>query len=342
MVTKPLLRDEISAQLRHLAYARRSAKPLRIGSERELARRFNVSRLSLRAAIKSLVDEGLLFQKQGSGTYILPRTSIDTIHLLEASDIKPYDPFYSEFLAELSRFIAGESMHLKVIHPEGEKVEPSEAPLIIVGLCSSRLLIELKKNYRYIVSTQSYPDALEITQVYFDDYRIGATAAGILNELGHRRVVHLSGPAIYPSAVERKRGFLDGARVTPLTVEVIEGKMNWSSGYAFGNDVVKLVRSNGRPSAIFAANDWMAIGLMQRLLENGVRIPQDVSVVGCDDIHLASEVTPGLATFRWGMRYLVQEVFKLINALILRDTGLHKRILLPAEFISRESLDGGK
>ena len=185
IVTKPLLRDKISEQLRHLAYARRSAKPLRIESERELARRFNVSRLSLRAAIKSLVDEGLLFQKQGSGTYILPKTTIDTIHLLEAADIKPYDPFYSEFLAELSRFIAGESMHVKVIHPEGEKVEPSEAPLIIVGLCSSRLLIELKKNYRYIVSTQSYPDSLGITQVYFDDYRIGATAAGILNELGH-------------------------------------------------------------------------------------------------------------------------------------------------------------
>ena len=59
MIAKPLLREEITEQLRRLAYERRGTRSVRIEPERELAKRFNISRLSLRAAIKSLVDEGL-------------------------------------------------------------------------------------------------------------------------------------------------------------------------------------------------------------------------------------------------------------------------------------------
>jgi DNA-binding LacI/PurR family transcriptional regulator len=338
MITKPLLRDEITDQLRRLAYETRGPRPVRIEPERELARRLNVSRLSLRAAIKSLVDEGLLLQRHGSGTYILPRTTVESVHLLVASDIKPHDPFYSEFLSELSRSLAGESIQLRVIHPEGDKLEPSEAPLVIVGLCDNRLLQELGRHYRHIVSTQSYPDSLDISQVYFDDYRIGVQAARVLVENGHRSAVLLSGPVVYPSAAERKRGFLEQAAQNGLSVQSIEGKMNYASGYALGGQVAALAAMPPKATAVFAANDWMALGLMQKLTETGLRVPRDVSVVGCDDIHLAAEVNPPLATFRWDMRTLVREVFTMIDALVLAGGSPHKRVLLPADFVARASL----
>lgn len=338
MIAKPLLRDEITVQLRRLAYERRGPRPVRIEPERELAKRLNVSRLSLRAAIKMLVDEGLLVQRHGSGTYILPRTAIDTVHLLVAADIKPQDPFYSEFIAEFSRTLAMESMHLRVIHPEAEKLEPSEAPLIIVGLHDSPVLAELGRRYRHIVSTQCYPDTLDISQVYFDDFRIGVQAARVLAGLGHRRVVMLSGPAHYPSAAERKRGFVEQAATLGLRVDAIEGKMNYASGYALGEQVAALVRPTGGATAVFAANDWMALGLMRRVAEEGLRVPQDISIVGCDDIHLAAEVTPPLATFKWDMRLLVSEVFAMIDALVLGQGNPRKHVLLPADFVQRGSL----
>ncbi len=338
MIAKPLLRDEITEQLRRLAYERRGPKPVRIEAERELAKRLNVSRLSLRAAIKSLVDEGLLMRRHGSGTYILPRTGIDTVHMLVAADIKPHDPFYNEFLSELSRTLATESMHLRVIHPEGEKLEPSEAPLIIVGLCDGRILGELGRNYRHIVSTQCYPDSLDISQVTFDDYRIGVQAARVMAELGHKHVVLLSGPAHYPSAAERKRGFAEQAAAAGLQLHTIEGKMNYASGYALGEQVAAIAGPAGGATAAFAANDWMALGLMQRLGELGLRVPQDLSVIGCDDIHLAAEVNPPLATFKWDMRLLVNEVFALIDAHVLGQGNPHKRVLLPARFVHRGSL----
>jgi len=338
MIARPLLRDEIAEQLRRLAFQRRGPKPVRIEAERELAKRLNVSRPSLRVAIKSLVDEGLLVQKHGSGTYIVPKTGIDTVHLLVASDIKPHDPFYNEFLAELSRYLARESVHLKVIHPEGEQLEPSDAPLVIVGLCEGRILAELGRNYRVLVSTQSYPDAPDISQVYFDDYCIGVQAARILADHGHRRVVLLSGPAVYPSAAERRRGFVEQAAPAGLRLDAVEGKMNYASGYALGDEVAAIASSRRGATAVFAANDWMALGLMQRLAEKGLRVPRDLSVVGCDDIHLAAEVNPPLATFRWDMRTLVSEVFAMIGSEVLAEGNGRKRVLLPAEFVKRESL----
>lgn len=338
MIARPLLRDEITEQLRRLAYERRGPRPVRIEAERELAKRFNVSRLSLRAAIKSLVDEGLLARRHGSGTYILPRTGVETVHMLVAADIKPQDPFYSEFLSELSRYLATESMHLRVIHPEGEKLEASGAPLIIVGLCEGRILAELQRAYRAVVSTQCYPDFVDISQVYFDDYRIGIQAARVMAELGHRRVALLSGPAHYPSAAERKRGFVEQAAAAGLRVDAIEGKMNYASGYALGDQVAAMVGPAHGATGAFAANDWMALGLMQRLGEQGLRVPRDVSVVGCDDIHLAAEVNPPLATFRWDMRLLVSEVFAMIDSLALGEGSPRKRVLLPARFVQRASL----
>lgn len=341
MIAKPRLRDEITEVLRRLAYERRGTRTVRIEPERELARRLNVSRPSLRAAIKSLVDEGLLAQRHGSGTYILPRTGIDTVHILVAAGIKPQDPFYSEFLSELSRHLATQSMHLRVVHPEGDKLEPTEAPLIVAGLCDDRILAELCRNYRHVVSTQCYPDTLDISQVYFDDYRIGVQAARVIAGLGHRRVVLLSGPGHYPSAAERKRGFVQEAAEAGLEAVVIEGKMNYASGYALGDQVAALAACDG-VTAAFAANDWMALGLMQRISEKGIRVPQDLSVVGCDDIHLAAEVNPPLATFRWDMRLLVNEVFALIGDLALGKGSARKRVLLPADFVQRGSLAPAK
>lgn len=337
MLERRLLQDVIIEQLRSFIYEHRTNEPVRIESERALAKRFNVSRLSLRAAIQDLANEGLLDKRHGSGTYILPKTKFKAVHLLLAPDIKRNDPFYSSFLGELSYYLAQNAADLRVINPEFNRIRPSDALLIILGLCDSTIISQLQKSYRYIISTQSYPDQPELTQVFFDDYRIGFQAASILAMHGHQHVIYLSGPEIYSSAQERRRGFLAGIASVGADVKVIEGKMNWSSGYELGSNALQLIHTQVPTTAVFAANDWMALGLMQRLLENKVRIPQDISVIGCDDIHLATEFTPNLATFRWSMHHLIKEMFTMFEAMIVCDQP-SKRTLLSAEFINRESI----
>jgi DNA-binding LacI/PurR family transcriptional regulator len=342
METKPLLRDELTDRLRELVVQRRSDAPVRITPERELAETLGVSRISLRHALKNLVTEGLLVQRQGSGTYIVPSATLSTIQVLVASDIKQNDPFYSEFLAELTHFCADNSVQLQVSR-ESTSNGPmdSGAPLVIVGMLGVETVKRVRQTGRLIISTQYYPDFLDLTQLLFDDSRIGWEAAGILVEHGHTRAIHLGGPSAYASAAERTRGFVDGAAKHGIKVVTLHGKMNWKSGHELGTEVVRLVSGDDPPTAVFASNDWMALGLMHRLAEERIRVPDDLSIIGCDDIHMAGEVSPGLATFSWDMSFIVRELFNVIDAETAAESRTHKRILLPANFVMRDSLGPG-
>jgi len=297
-----------------------------------------VSRLSLRKAVKGLIDEGLLLQKPGSGTYIVPKTRLDTMHLLLAPDIKPSDPFYQGFIAAFSRVLSREGADLTIVEPDRLPMANGEVPLVLVGLAPQTTVLEAKERYRCIVSTQNYPDSLDITQVFFDDYQVGQKAGSLLQGLNHQRLVHLCGPHAYQSASERRRGFIDSLTTDGVAVEVIEGKMNWSSGYEMGDAVYDLVRGPYGASAVFAANDWMALGMLTRLSERGVSVPEELSVIGCDDIHLAAEFRPPLSTFRLDVDFQALEVFLVLNSLLYSDDSRHKRVLLPAEFVDRGSL----
>ena len=101
---------------------------------------------------------------------------------------------------------------------------------------------------------------------------------------------------------------------------------------------MRLVTAGNPPTAVFASNDWMALGLMHRLAEERIRVPDNLSIIGCDDIHMAGEVSPGLATFKWDMDFIVRELINVIDAETLSKSTSHKRILLPARFVARQSL----
>ena len=339
MLTRPLLRDELTDKLRTLMLEQRRDVLVRISAERELAATLGVSRISLRNALQNLVTEGLVVRKQGSGTYIVPAPEVRSVHVLMARDIKHRDPFFSELLAEVTHYCADHSVHLAVTREGGAGgLKADASALVIVGMVGEEALRRALRDHRVVVSTQFYSDALDLTQLLFDDFRIGLEAAGVLSDHGHTRVVNLRGPSAYASAEERNRGFREGAAKRKLSVVTLNGKMNWRSGQELAAQVLTLLSSKSPPTAVFTANDWMALGLMQTLQRSDVRIPDDIAIVGCDDIHMASEVTPRLSTFKWDMGFMVSELFSIIMAETVAESRTHKRILLPARFIERESL----
>ena len=136
-----------------------------------------------------------------------------------------------------------------------------------------------------------------------------------LLDLGHVTVHHIAGPQRWFAARDRLAGWraalaAHGRDQPP----VLEGDWSAASGYAAGRELA----SGGDVTAVFAANDDMAIGLMRALTEAGLRVPDDVSVVGFDDIPVAPYVTPPLtsvrqpfdAVAREGLRLLVQAIEK--------------------------------
>jgi len=330
---------DITETLRKRVLDLRAEKPVKILPERELAVQLGVSRMSLRSAIKKLSAEGLLNQKQGSGTYINPINLFDQIHLLIAPDIKTDDPFHTAFMAEMYRVLSKRNISIKFVdHENGLRRRHEKVPLIIIGIVDEALLGSALQSYPHVVSTHSYPDIDRLTQITFDDYAIGYGAARRMIERKLTTLVHLSGPLKYPSPRFRSHGFHDAART--YGVESVEfcGKMNYTCGLELAGEVFDLARSKAAPIGVFASNDWMALGLMHSLIERGVAIPNEVSVIGCDDIPLSIQREPALTTFRWDFSLLTQEIQNELTKMLSSSKYVHKKILLNAQFIERATL----
>lgn len=139
-----------------------------------------------------------------------------------------------------------------------------------------------------------------------------ANAARHLAELGHRRIVHIRGPVTFRSSHERWRGFREVLGEYGIEVgadSVLEAGYTFDTGLKCATEV--LARKN-RPTAIFAGNDEMAIGVYQAAHNAGIRIPQELSVVGFDDTPIAARVWPPLTTVRLPIREMGQAATRLL------------------------------
>jgi len=144
------------------------------------------------------------------------------------------------------------------------------------------------------VSLQSSPDA-EHRALSVDQITGARLATRHLIQLGHREIIHLAGPQDWIEAEARMRGFLDEIDQAELgTLPPILGDWTAEFGYYAGRE---LLRSR-EFTAVFAANDHMALGLMHAFREGGREVPRDISVVGFDDIPDARHFWPPLTTVR--------------------------------------------
>jgi DNA-binding LacI/PurR family transcriptional regulator len=153
--------------------------------------------------------------------------------------------------------------------------------------------------------------------VSIDHYAGARAAVRHLVSLGHTRILHLAGPADAVDAIERVRGWRDEMAANGLVArEPLVGDWSPGSGYAFG----KTLTAAGTFTAVFAANDQMALGLIHGLADNGIQVPRDVSVVGYDDIPEAPHFSPPLTTMRQDFAALGREMMDgLLDILLDED-----------------------
>jgi len=138
--------------------------------------------------------------------------------------------------------------------------------------------------------------------VVTNDSRGAAEAARHLAGLGHTRIAFISGPDTFRSSHERGRGFAEGLAEHGLTLDpayVRRAAYTFESGVEAATELLALPQ---RPTAIFAGNDEMAIGVMKAARDAGLDVPGDLSIVGFDDLPMASRVWPNLTTVRLPIR----------------------------------------
>ena len=161
-----------------------------------------------------------------------------------------------------------------------------------------------------------------------------------LVDLGHRAIAYVQGPPLYTATGARVEGFrhaCGAAGLDPARTPVLSGDGLYEGGVSAGE---QLLADGHRVTAVVCYNDLTAIGVMRALREAGVRIPTDMSVVGCDDIAAASWVSPTLTTLVQAKtemgRLAVERMVTLLKDPDQVGTG--QTIRLPMTFRVRESI----
>lgn len=169
--------------------------------------------------------------------------------------------------------------------------------------------------------------------VFYEDQELGARmATRHLVDLGHREVAHLAGNQEWLDGQVRLRGWQAELRAHELPALAVRyGDWTGESAYRIGRRMV----ATGLPTAIFIASDLMALGFLRALYEEGVRVPQDISVVGFDDNEFAAQVFPPLTTVRQSFSTVGARCMEILLGLI-EDREVDTSPATP-ELVVRES-----
>jgi LacI family transcriptional regulator len=170
------------------------------------------------------------------------------------------------------------------------------------------------------------------------DYAAGIDAAvEHLRELGHRQIGFISGPADLNSARVRRKAFLASMKRKGLNPDkdlIEEGNHRMDGGH---EAMVRLLKKSPRPTAVMASNDMTAIGAVGALVERGLKVPRDVSVIGFDDIAISEYTQPALTTVRLSRSEIAKLAFRALYGIQNAATAMGEQYPIIPELVRRKS-----
>ena len=258
-----------------------------------------------------------------------------------------YGEFFSEVIRGIDLAARRGGYHLLVSGSHGDRDETEAMVRAMRGRVDG--LIVLSPDVDRGALRANVPDKFPVVLLNsagggrsFDSIAVdnfgGATAMmRHLARLGHRRVAFIEGPSGNRDASERLRGYREAMRsVGEWSKELeIPGNFREEAGYEACGRIRKL---RPRPSAVFAANDSMAIGLLYACREEGVRVPEELAIAGFDDIPIVRFITPSLTSVRVPIAELgTCAAQRLLNVLDGKPAGRPRQEVLPTTLVVRSS-----
>jgi LacI family transcriptional regulator len=230
-------------------------------------------------------------------------------------------------------------------HPSKESLYVSaiangltEGLLLVAPLVPTTYLDALREqNFPYVLVDQT--DSTENSNVVEATNWQGAyDATRYLIQLGHNRITFITGATAVRSAIDRLGGYKAALADCNIPIKeelIIEGDYQQQTGYETTKLLLQTV--NPLPTAIFASNDLSAFGATEAVRERGLRIPDDISIIGFDDIPQASLVYPKLTTVRQPLEQMGRVAVKLLLEQIEDRSHPPQRVTLSTELIIRDS-----
>lgn len=258
------------------------------------------------------------------------------------------DPYYTEIIRGIED-AAMEHGYLVLLGDSGQqkKRESSFVNLVFTKQADGMLLLGTdlpfdvskpeQKNLPPMVMACEFAPELELPTVHIDNLTSAFEAVNYLTQMGHKRVAQIAGPDTAVLCQFREQGYQQALRRSGITRNPdysVSGDFSFESG---AQAVRQLLALSEPPTAIFCHNDTMAIGAIQEAKRLGTRVPQDLSVVGFDDIQFAQYCDPPLTTISQP-RYEIgrQAMLMMLELLRGNDVQAGSR-LLETQLVVRDS-----
>lgn len=276
------------------------------------------------------------------------RTEIVGIIIPETVTTLFADPFFSLFLSGVAEACNTHRYHLMLSlfnDPAGQedmyrRVLGSrylDGAVVASNRLNDPLIpVLLEDNVTFVVAGR-HPDP-RVHYVDTDNAGGARMAVEHLIRLGHRRIATITGPLEMPAGQDRLLGYRQAMEAHRLPVDpalIVHGDYTQPSGMTA---MQRLLPAS--PTAVFAANDSMAIGAVRALRRAGKQIPSDVAIVGFDDLPLAADVEPALTTVRQPIARMGAMAVEVLVGLLGNPEGVTSqpvRVILPTELVVRDS-----
>lgn len=209
--------------------------------------------------------------------------------------------------------------------------------LLLGKIATPEVLKELNKYIR-IVQCAEFEKESELPYVSIDDYSAARSVMQLLLNKGRKRIALLNGPLQFKFAAERERGYCDALREAGIepTAELIV----WQPVSEFElalSTTTRLLNQPNRPDAIFAVSDVMAVAALHAAHRAGLKVPQDVSIVGFDDTYISQMCQPSLTTVRQRGSQMGAYACEILLDLVNGVQVANQQVLMDVDLLIRES-----
>ncbi len=317
----------------------------RLPGERVLAKELGYSYMTIRKAIENLVAEGVLYKVPTKGTFVADRkqrkNKTATIgyfldHRIAGGLSSPYySMIFNALEKETSRngcsliyFSDNDPANLRKVYKKLDGVIASCFPRV------EPLIQEMKERVPIVAIDNSAADK-SIPSVIIDNFSALIEVVDHLCALGHERIGFMTGLEDSDVGKNRYAGYQSGLHKNGIDTDpalVFRGNYTFGSGVS---GVDYLLSLEQRPTAIVCANDSMALGTMNRLYQEDIRVPEEMSVVGFDDIDITSQIVPPLTTIKVPVDEIAERAFGMLKILIEGKELDNRHVALAAKLVVR-------
>jgi len=305
----------------------------RLPPERKIAEELGISYMTVRRAIGELIDDGIMYRTHGTGTFVaklgtkkevtgtimvsLPRTVTGGLS----------NPYYSEIICGMEKaarqkgfsllISVGIDDEIRKIHDNGRFMPIKADGLIMPVDVDISEELKLMRRYIPVVFMGDWQEKFDFPSVYANTSKGFRKLTDYLVGLGHRRIaVATLKYGIEHSDKGRMKGYFDSLKANKIKLDrelILDKEETFEGGIEAADHFMSM---DEPPTAIIGHNDLVATGILKRLHERGVKVPDEISVVGFDDVAESKHCHPGLTTVHVPKAEMGEKAVEMIISLM--------------------------